>query len=90
MAVESRAREAHDRDLAVNAIGDCCIAANDADQHRSPTNMKKLASVISSAELTLDQAIQAADSSQLEKLWHSYTLSLDIRRERALLFMCWN
>jgi len=54
MAVESTAREAHDRDFAVTVIADCCIAANDEDQQRSLTNMKKLASVVTSAELELD------------------------------------
>ncbi len=53
MAVESTAREAHDRDLAVKVIADCCIAANEEDQQRSLTNMKKLAAIITSDELDL-------------------------------------
>lgn len=53
MVVESTAREAHDRDFAVNVISDCCIAASDEDQQRSLTNMKKLASILTSSELEL-------------------------------------
>ena len=53
MAVESTAREAHDRDLAVKVIADCCIAANEEDQQRSLTNMKKLATIVTSADLDL-------------------------------------
>ena len=53
MVVESTAREAHDRDFAVNVIADCCIAANDEDQQRSLANMKKLASIVTSTELQL-------------------------------------
>jgi nicotinamidase-related amidase len=53
MAVESTAREAHDRDLAVKVIADCCIAANKEDQQRSLTNMKKLATIVTSDQLSL-------------------------------------
>jgi nicotinamidase-related amidase len=54
MVVESTAREAHDRDFAVSVIADCCIAANAEDQQRSLTNMKKLASIVTSDQLELD------------------------------------
>jgi nicotinamidase-related amidase len=53
LAVESTAREAHDRDLTVNIIADCCIAATEEDQERSLANMKKLASIITSDQLVL-------------------------------------
>lgn len=53
MVVESTAREAHDRDFTVNVIEDCCIAANEEDQQRSLTNMKKLASIVTSGELSV-------------------------------------
>ena len=53
MVVESTARDAHDRDFKVNVIADCCIAANDEDQQRSLTNMEKLATIMTSAELAL-------------------------------------
>jgi nicotinamidase-related amidase len=53
MVVESTAREAHDRDLTVSVIADCCIAASDEDQQRSLTNMKKLASIVNSDEIAL-------------------------------------
>ncbi|HJP39734.1 MAG: isochorismatase family cysteine hydrolase [Gammaproteobacteria bacterium] len=50
MVVESTAREAHDRDFAVRVIADCCIAANVEDQQRSLTNMKKIASIVTSGQ----------------------------------------
>ena len=53
MVVESTAREAHDRDFAVNVIGDCCISANDEDQLRTLTNMQKLATILDSSEISL-------------------------------------
>ena len=53
MAVESAAREAHDRDFAVHVIADCCIAASDEDHERSLVNMKKLATICHSTELNL-------------------------------------
>ena len=53
MVVESTAREAHDRDFTVNVIADCCIAANAEDQQRTLTNMKKLATILDSADLAL-------------------------------------
>jgi nicotinamidase-related amidase len=54
MVVESTAREAHDRDFAVNVISDCCIAANVEDQQRSLKNMQKLASLVTSSQLEFD------------------------------------
>ncbi len=53
MVVESTARDAHDRDYQVNVIADCCIAANEEDQQRSLTNMEKLATIMTSADLAL-------------------------------------
>ena len=53
MVVESTAREAHDRDFAVNVIADCCIAANAEDQARSLTNMQKLATILNCGDLAL-------------------------------------
>ena len=53
MVVESTARDAHDRDYQVNVIADCCIAANDEDQQRSLTNMAKLATIVTSADIKL-------------------------------------
>lgn len=53
MVVESTAREAHDRDFAVYVIADCCIAASREDQERTLTNMKKLAIILDSSELSL-------------------------------------
>ena len=53
MVVESTAREAHDRDFAVYVIADCCIAASSEDQERTLTNMKKLATILDSSELSL-------------------------------------
>ena len=53
MVVESTAREAHDRDLRVHIIADCCIAANAEDQERSITNMQKLATILDSGNLSL-------------------------------------
>jgi len=53
MVVESTAREAHDRDFAVNVVADCCIAASNEDQERSLTTMQKLANIINSGDLAL-------------------------------------
>jgi nicotinamidase-related amidase len=53
MVVESTAREAHDRDFAVNVIADCCIAASNDDQERTLTNMSKLATIINCGDLSL-------------------------------------
>ena len=53
MVVESTAREAHDRDFAVNVIADCCIAASDEDQKRTLTNMEKLATILDCGDLSL-------------------------------------
>jgi nicotinamidase-related amidase len=45
LAVESAAREGHDRDFAVNVIGDCCAAANFNDHSKSLDTLKKIATV---------------------------------------------
>lgn len=45
LAVESAARDAHDRDYLVTVISDCCAAASDADHARSLESIAKIASV---------------------------------------------
>jgi nicotinamidase-related amidase len=46
MAVESTARDGHDRDFNVIVVEDCCIAANREDHHNSLQAMRKLATII--------------------------------------------
>mgnify|MGYP001579318759 CR=1 FL=1 len=53
LAVESAARDAHDRDYRVTILSDCCAAANDEDHARSLTVLKKMARVITLNELIL-------------------------------------
>lgn len=43
LAIESAAREAHDRDYSVNVLGDCCGAANENDHEKSLTTLQKIA-----------------------------------------------
>lgn len=45
LAVESAAREAHDRDYRVIVLSDCCIAANEDDHTRSLELVKKIGTV---------------------------------------------
>lgn len=46
MAVESTARDAHDRDYGVYILEDACAAHNDQTHHASLENLKKIAQVI--------------------------------------------
>lgn len=45
LAVESAARDAHDRDFNVTIIEDCCAAANSEDHQTSLLSLKKIASI---------------------------------------------
>jgi nicotinamidase-related amidase len=45
LAVQSAARDAHDRDFEVEVIANCCAAANDADHEAALITMKKFAAV---------------------------------------------
>lgn len=45
LAVESTAREAHDRDYNITILSDCCIAANDDDHSMSLAFLQKIAHV---------------------------------------------
>jgi nicotinamidase-related amidase len=53
MVVESTARDAHDRDFITTVVEDCCIAAKREDHQHSLQAMKKIAHVISLAEVGL-------------------------------------
>lgn len=45
LAVQSAARDAHDRDFEVEILSNCCAAANEADHNTALNNMKKFAAV---------------------------------------------
>lgn len=45
IAVESAARDAHDRDFQVEVVSSCCAAANDDDHSNALKTMQKFASV---------------------------------------------
>ena len=45
LAVQSAARDAHDRDFEVEVLASCCVAANEADHNTSLNTMRKFASV---------------------------------------------
>ncbi len=45
IAVESAARDAHDRDFEVEIVANCCAAANDADHEKALSTMKKFSAV---------------------------------------------
>ena len=45
LAVQSAARDAHDRDFEVEVVSDCCAAANDADHEAALNTMRKFAAV---------------------------------------------
>jgi len=45
LAVESAARDAHDRDFEVVVLADCCAAGSDEDHERSLLNMAKICRV---------------------------------------------
>ena len=51
LAVQSAARDAHDRDYGVTVLADCCAAATDADHESSLTVLRKLSSVKALSEL---------------------------------------
>jgi ureidoacrylate peracid hydrolase len=45
LAVQSAARDAHDRDFIVMVLADCCAAANDSDHQNSLAVLSKIATV---------------------------------------------
>lgn len=45
LAVQSAARDAHDRDFAVEVLSDCCAAASDADHEAAIATLRKFAAV---------------------------------------------
>jgi nicotinamidase-related amidase len=45
LAIESAARDAHDRDFNVIVVSDCCAAANDDDHNKSLITLQKISSV---------------------------------------------
>ena len=53
MVVESTARDAHDRDFSVVVVEDACIAAKLDDHINSLAAMKKLATIITTADIAL-------------------------------------
>ncbi len=53
LAVQSAARDAHDRDLAVTVLADCCAAANDDDHNSSLATMRKIARVLNLGQTEL-------------------------------------
>jgi nicotinamidase-related amidase len=59
LAVESAARDAHDRDFEVTVAADCCIAASDDDHLRGLQTMAKFAAVLDHGVATGTQGQQA-------------------------------
>jgi nicotinamidase-related amidase len=53
LAVESAARDAHDRDFNVIVISDCCAAANDDDHYKSLKTLQKISEVKKSSDIEL-------------------------------------
>lgn len=53
LAVESAARDAHDRDFAVTVLSDCCAAATDEDHEKSLLTLRKIANVTTAAEVEI-------------------------------------
>ena len=53
MVVESTARDAHDRDFSVFVVEDACIAAKRDDHLNSLAAMKKLATIMTTADIAL-------------------------------------
>jgi len=51
LAVEAAARDAHDRDFRVTVLTDCCIAAGGDDHENALRTLRKLGSVMNSAEV---------------------------------------
>ena len=56
MAVQSAARDAHDRDFACRVVGDCCIAASDEDHQQTLRLLAKLARIVTLDEVAAGQA----------------------------------
>lgn len=57
LAVQSAARDAHDRDYVVRVVADCCAAANDEDHEQSLRTLAKIASVTSIGDLNLPKRV---------------------------------
>jgi nicotinamidase-related amidase len=53
LAVQSAARDAHDRDYVVTVVSDCCAAANDEDHEHSLRTLAKIAAVTPVGNLSL-------------------------------------
>ena len=51
LAVQAAARDANDRDFIVHVVEDCCGAANDSDHTTSLVPLKKIADIITLAEI---------------------------------------
>ena len=51
LAVQSTAKDAHDRDYQVNVVSDCCAAANDEDHTQSLRMISKIATIINLNEV---------------------------------------
>ena len=56
MAVQSAARDAHDRDFACRVVGDCCLAASDEDHQQTLRLLAKLARIVTLDEVAAGQA----------------------------------
>lgn len=54
LAVESAARDAHDRDFKVTVIADACAAANEDDHKNSLRTLSKIAAVVNVVDLNLN------------------------------------
>jgi len=46
LAVESAARDAHDRDYNVNVLEDCCVAGSDDDHKKSIITLAKISNIV--------------------------------------------
>ena len=51
LAVQSAARDAHDRDYVITVMADCCAAANEEDHESSLKTLQKIAAVKNLADL---------------------------------------
>jgi ureidoacrylate peracid hydrolase len=51
MAVQSTARDAHDRDFAVHILADCCGASTDDDHDTSIRTLSKIGKIVSAGQL---------------------------------------
>jgi len=51
MAVQSAARDAHDRDFAVHILADCCGAGSDDDHQTSIRTLSKIGKIIDAGQL---------------------------------------